>query len=106
MRPDQLERRIRARLDALGPAPRAQLLHVLMLPDFERAQARRGMSSSIVGVTTRHGRRTEPRRVENLLPRTQVAGPGRLPYLMERESARAIEEGQPSQTGQRRKPSS
>jgi hypothetical protein len=37
MRPDELERRIRARLDALGPAPRAELLHVLMLPDFERA---------------------------------------------------------------------
>ena len=27
----------KARLDALGPAPRAELLHVLMLPDFERA---------------------------------------------------------------------
>jgi hypothetical protein len=37
MRPDELERRIRERLDALGPAPRAELLHVLMLPDFERA---------------------------------------------------------------------
>ena len=37
MRPDQLDRRLRARLDALGPAPRAELLHVLMLPDFERA---------------------------------------------------------------------
>jgi hypothetical protein len=24
-------------VDALGPAPRAELLHVLMLPDFERA---------------------------------------------------------------------
>jgi hypothetical protein len=36
MRPDQLERRLRERLDALGPAPRAELLHVLMLPDFER----------------------------------------------------------------------
>jgi hypothetical protein len=35
MRPDQLERRIRERLDALGPAPRAELLHILMLPDFE-----------------------------------------------------------------------
>ena len=33
----QLERRLRARLDALGPAPRAELLHVLMHPDFERA---------------------------------------------------------------------
>jgi hypothetical protein len=31
------ERRLRQRLDALGPAPRAELLHVLMLPDFERA---------------------------------------------------------------------
>jgi hypothetical protein len=37
MRPDELERRLRARLDALGPAPRAELLHVLLLPDFERA---------------------------------------------------------------------
>jgi len=39
MRPDELERRLRERLDALGPAPRAELLHVLMLPDFERAAA-------------------------------------------------------------------
>src|SRR6266511_6054731 len=37
MRPDELERQLRQRLDALGPAPRAELLHVLMLPDFERA---------------------------------------------------------------------
>jgi hypothetical protein len=37
MRPDELERRLRERLEALGPAPRAELLHVLMLPDFERA---------------------------------------------------------------------
>jgi len=39
MRPDQPERRLRARLDALGPAPRAELLHVLMLPAFDRADA-------------------------------------------------------------------
>jgi hypothetical protein len=32
MRPDQLERRLRERLDALGSAPPAELLHVLMLP--------------------------------------------------------------------------
>jgi hypothetical protein len=38
MRPNDLERRLRAHLDALGPAPRAELLRVLMLPDFERAQ--------------------------------------------------------------------
>ena len=37
MRPDEVERRLRERLDSLGPAPRAELLHVLMLPDFERA---------------------------------------------------------------------
>jgi hypothetical protein len=37
MRPDELEWQLRERLDALGPAPRAELLHVLMLPDFERA---------------------------------------------------------------------
>ena len=38
VRPDQLERRLHQRLNALGPAPRAELLHVLMLPDFERAE--------------------------------------------------------------------
>jgi hypothetical protein len=37
VRPDELERRLRQRLDVLGPAPRAELLHVLMLPDFDRA---------------------------------------------------------------------
>ena len=37
MRPDELERRLQERLVALGPAPRAELLHVLMLPDFDRA---------------------------------------------------------------------
>jgi hypothetical protein len=37
MRPDELERLLRQRLDAIGPAPRAELLHVLMLPDFDRA---------------------------------------------------------------------
>jgi hypothetical protein len=37
--PDDLERRLQERLEALGPAPRAELLHVLMLPDFERADA-------------------------------------------------------------------
>jgi hypothetical protein len=37
VRPDELERRIRGRLDALGPAPRGELFRVLMLPDFERA---------------------------------------------------------------------
>ena len=31
----ELEALLRERLDALGPAPRAELLHVLMLPDFE-----------------------------------------------------------------------
>jgi hypothetical protein len=39
MRPDELERRLRERLEALGPAPRAELLHVLMLPDLDRADA-------------------------------------------------------------------
>ena len=33
MRPDELERRFRERLDALGPAPRAELLHIVMLSD-------------------------------------------------------------------------
>jgi hypothetical protein len=38
MRPGQLEQRLRERLDALGQARRAELLHVLMLPDLERAE--------------------------------------------------------------------
>jgi hypothetical protein len=37
MRPDELERRLRARLNALGPARRAELLHVLLL-HLERAE--------------------------------------------------------------------
>jgi hypothetical protein len=34
---EHVERELRQRLDALGPARRAELLHVLMLPDFDRA---------------------------------------------------------------------
>jgi hypothetical protein len=34
---EQVKQQLRARLDALGPAPRAELLNVLMLPDFDRA---------------------------------------------------------------------
>jgi hypothetical protein len=37
MRPDELERRLQERLNALSPAAPAELLHVLMLPDFDRA---------------------------------------------------------------------
>jgi hypothetical protein len=36
VRPDEIERRLRERLDALSPAPRVELLHVLMLPGFDR----------------------------------------------------------------------
>jgi hypothetical protein len=32
VRSDELERRLQGRLDALGPAPAAELLRVLMLP--------------------------------------------------------------------------
>ena len=34
---DEMEAALRERLEALPPAARAELLHVLMLPDFERA---------------------------------------------------------------------
>jgi hypothetical protein len=37
---------MRERLDALGPAPRAELLHVLMLPDFDRVPLRDRSSGS------------------------------------------------------------
>jgi hypothetical protein len=37
VRPDELERRPQARLDALDPAPRAELPDFLMPPDFEQA---------------------------------------------------------------------
>jgi hypothetical protein len=36
MRPGELEKPLLQRLDAHGPVPRAELLHVLMLQDFER----------------------------------------------------------------------
>jgi len=36
---EDVERDLRQKLDALGPAARAELLHVLMLPDFDRADA-------------------------------------------------------------------
>jgi hypothetical protein len=34
---EDMETALRARLEALPPAARAELLHVLMLPDFDRA---------------------------------------------------------------------
>jgi hypothetical protein len=34
---EDMERALRQRLEALPPAARAELLHVLRLPDFERA---------------------------------------------------------------------
>jgi hypothetical protein len=34
---EQMEDALRQRLEALPPAARAELLHVLMLPDFDRA---------------------------------------------------------------------
>ena len=36
MGPDELERQLRTRFDALGAAPGAELLHVLTLPDIDR----------------------------------------------------------------------
>jgi hypothetical protein len=48
VRPDKLERRLRERLDALGPAPRAELLRFLMLPDFDAP-----MRSARIGGTPR-----------------------------------------------------
>jgi hypothetical protein len=35
---EYLKRQLREGLDALGPAPRAELLHILMLPDLQRAE--------------------------------------------------------------------
>src|SRR4029453_15354261 len=39
MRPDELERRLRDALTALVRLPAPKLLHVLMFPDFDRADA-------------------------------------------------------------------
>ena len=38
VRPDERERRLRERLDALPKAARAELLRVLMLPDLDRVE--------------------------------------------------------------------
>ena len=35
---EHVERELRQRLDAFPPVPRGELLHVLMLPDLERAE--------------------------------------------------------------------
>jgi hypothetical protein len=51
---EEMETALRGRLEALPPAARAELLHVLRLPDFDRADAigtfwgtrRRGPSGS------------------------------------------------------------
>jgi hypothetical protein len=81
MRPDGLERRLRQRLDALGPAPRAELLHVLILPDFERAD--RSASS---GATP-----TEDRRDFIAVPPAKEQSPPLMPHRrgcrMKRQSA-------------------
>jgi hypothetical protein len=36
LRPEELERRLQERLDALGPAPRAELSTFIILADFDR----------------------------------------------------------------------
>jgi hypothetical protein len=36
---EEMEASLRARLEALPPAARAELIHVLRLPDFDRADA-------------------------------------------------------------------
>jgi hypothetical protein len=36
---EEMERDLRRRLEALPPAARCELLHVLRLPDFDRAEA-------------------------------------------------------------------
>jgi hypothetical protein len=48
MTDDEMEAALRARFEAQPPAARAELLHVLMLPDFDRAD---GSASS--GATQR-----------------------------------------------------
>jgi hypothetical protein len=45
MSPDELERRLRERLDALGPMARHALLTVLLRPDSERAAMNRQLGS-------------------------------------------------------------
>jgi hypothetical protein len=50
-----------ARLSALGPAPRAELLHVLMLPDLERAPCRTGVSAPKSGMPPLKSRKCLPR---------------------------------------------
>jgi hypothetical protein len=37
---DEMESALRARLQTLPPAARAELLHVFMLPDFDRVERR------------------------------------------------------------------
>jgi hypothetical protein len=67
------ERRVRQRLDALGSAPRTELLHVLMLPDFDRGRPDRQPLGDPRPSTR------APRRWTNRAPQGRVsAGPGQL----------------------------
>ena len=52
MRPTSLTRRLHERLNALGTAPRTELLHVLTLPDIDRAER--------IGEFWRHPQRLGP----------------------------------------------
>jgi hypothetical protein len=42
---EEMEKALRQRLEGLPPAARAELLHVLRLPDFDRADAIRQASA-------------------------------------------------------------
>ena len=66
------ERRVRQRLDALGSAPRTELLHVLM-PDFDRGRPDRQPLGN-PRPSTRAPRRCD----ESSAPGTVERGPGQL----------------------------
>jgi hypothetical protein len=75
--PDELERRLRARLHALGPAPRAELLHVLMLPDFDRVNRIGSYWTNPATLTFAELPRWTARRIESFVRARRHAAGGR-----------------------------
>jgi hypothetical protein len=110
MRPDELERRLQERLDALPPAARAELLHVLMLPDLEADERIGEFWSCPRSRTFARSSETEPRLcglVLNPIPDSEPRGrwpvwrgPRRIGRERHRDDGNRIADRQAEESGE------
>jgi hypothetical protein len=96
--PNELERRRREHQDALGPAPRAELLHVLTLPDDDRAD-RIGVDLGNPGINVQRGEPYPPRTPERGRIGGWPARRGRDFYPAEIGDFRPSKQGSPRLAG-------